>query len=87
MDPETSLALCVVEGNSQIRSDVVEIVLNPTQPGNVVVGQLAKGDRDADVRGELVDISICLDPGIRLANSAPVAQMGFTAIAGPRVDA
>jgi hypothetical protein len=74
-------------GHRDVGADVEEVVLDPPQPLGVAVGQPAARERDAELRVELVDRAVGLDPGVRLGHPAHVAEVGLAAVAEAGVDA
>jgi hypothetical protein len=70
-----------------VGTDVEQVVLDPLQPRHEPLGQAARGERDAELRVELVDGPVRLDPGVRLGHAAHVAEVRLAAVAEPGVDA
>ena len=70
-----------------VGADVEEVVLDPPQPLGVAVGEPAARERDAELRVELVDGAVGLDPRVRLGHPAHVAEVGLAAVAEAGVDA
>ena len=57
------------------------------QPFPEALGQLVERQGHPELRAELVDRPVGLDPRMRLGNPAHVAQVGLAAVAEARVDA
>ena len=70
-----------------VGADVEQVVLHAPQPLRVAVGQPAARERDAELRVELVDGAVGLDPRVRLRHPAHVAEVGLAAVAEAGVDA
>ena len=64
-DHAQALALAAL-GDRDVGADVEEVVLDALQPARVALGQAALGERDAELRVELVDGPVGLDPRVRL---------------------
>ena len=81
-----ALALAAL-GHGDVGADVEEVVLDPPQPLAVALRQVGHRERDADLRVELVDGAVGLDPRVRLGHPAHVAEMRLAVVAEARVDA
>jgi hypothetical protein len=72
-------------GDRDVGADVEQIVLDPLQP--LGMRNARHGQRHADLRVELVDRPVGLDPRVGLRHPAHVAQMRLATVAEARVDA
>src|ERR671935_2164642 len=77
---QARLSFCVIGGNGHVRADVVEIVLDSREPRRIAIGETPIGDREADLRAELVHVTHCLHASIGFPYPGPIAQVGFARI-------
>jgi hypothetical protein len=70
-----------------VRPDVEEVVLHPAQPLRIAIGEPPARERHAELRVELVDRPVGLDPRVGLGDPAHVAEVGLAAVAKAGVDA
>ena len=73
--------------HGEVGAEVEQVVLDPAQPRRVRVRQAVGHERDAELRVELVDVPVGLDPRVRLGHPAHVAEVGLAPVAVARVDA
>ena len=74
-------------GHGDVRADVEQVVLDPAQERGEALGHVRQRERDAELRVELVDRPVGLDPRMRLRHPAHVAEVGLPVVAEARVDA
>ena len=70
-----------------VGADVEEVVLHPAQPLGVLRGQVGQRERDAELRVELVDGAVGLDPRVGLGHPAHVPEVRLAVVAQAGVDA
>ena len=68
-------------GNGEIGADVEEVVLDVTEPGDVLLRHAGGRNGDADLGVQFVNRSVCLNPRVDLRHAAHVAQMSFAIVA------
>src|SRR3954452_4519431 len=72
--------------DGEVGADVEELVLHAAQPVGVLRRQPLDRERQADLRVELVDRPVRLDPRVGLRHPAHVAEVRLAAVAELRVD-
>ena len=70
----------------EVGADVEEVVLDAAQPVGVLRRQALDGERQADLRVELVDRAVRLDARVGLRHPAHVAEVRLAAVAELGVD-
>ena len=73
--------------DAEVGAEVEEVVLDVAQPRRVGLGEPVDGERDADLRVQLVDGAVGLDARIGLRDAAHVAEVGLAVVAQAGVDA
>src|ERR1700685_2926941 len=74
-------------GRRDARAYIEQVVLDVRQPLGVGRVEILDRERHSELRIELVDGSVRLDPGVRLGDPAHVAEVGLAAVAEACVDA
>src|SRR5215213_11343057 len=87
LDAESGWFAGSLERIAQISPEIEQFVLDRPQHLGHLSWQLSGGQSDTDDRICLVHITVGGHPGIDLGGHRHVAEAGFTAVAGPCVDA
>ena len=80
LDPQLPVALR--EGHREVGADVEELVLDPLER----IGECPRGDREPELRVQLLDRADRRDPRVGLGHAGAVAERGLPGVAAARVD-